>query len=422
MITTFKKTATQTAAISEIVRSRAKNFCLYGGSRSGKSFIIMRMILIRASKERSDHIIVRETFSAAKASIWLKTLPDVLRLCFPYMGGSLNNSDYIYTLPNGSTIKIAGLDDQKKIERLLGTEFSTIWANESNQVSYAAINKLKTRLAQKNGLRKVCYYDLNPTKTSSWVYQLFEQKVNPQDGESLIDPENYLSIQMNVQGNIDNIDEDYIRLLESMPELERKRFLAGEYDATNSGAAVYSFNEDDHVSEEAKKLPGTIWTGSDFNIDYNSDVLCSQHAHGLYVWGEQQITGDTFKKCDGLKRMGATGASIVCDSTGKARRTSGTSDHKILKDAGFNLVHFQNPAVIDKINNLNRCFTLGLIKIHPSCRKTIRDLKQLVWDKHGQLDQKTDPSLSHLVDSLAYLCWKLYPIHNTNGFKILTQG
>src|SRR6056297_3317907 len=419
----FKKTQTQKEAVKAIANSDAKNFCLYGSSRSGKSFIIMRMILIRAAKvERSDHIIARETFSSAKASIWQKTLPDVLRICFPNLNGKFNNSDYIYTLPNGSTIKIAGLDDQKKIERLLGTEYSTLWMNESNQISFSAVSKLKTRLAQKNALKKVSFYDLNPTKTSSWVYQLFEQKVNPQDGEYLPNPDEYLSLRMNIQGNLENVDEEYLKLLESMPEAEKKRFLYGEYDDSNMGSAVYSFDEKLHVDECATKLNGTIWVGSDFNIDYNSDVLCSQHAHGLYVWGEQQIAGDTFKKADGLKAKGAIGASIVCDSTGKARRTSGYSDHQILKDAGFNVVHFQNPAVIDKINNLNRCFTLGLIKIHPSCKKLIRDLNQLVWDKHGQLDQKTDPSLSHLVDSLAYLCWKLYPINNLKNYKIMTQG
>lgn len=419
----FKKTQTQAEAVKAIANSSAKNFCLYGSSRSGKSFIIMRMILIRAAKEaRSDHIIARETFSSAKSSIWQKTLPDVLRICFPNLNGKFNNSDYIYTLPNHSTIKIAGLDDQKKVERLLGTEYSTLWINESNQVSFPAVNKLKTRLAQKNALKKVVFFDLNPTKTSSWVYQLFEQRVDPQDGENLSNPDDYLSIRMNIEGNLANVDPEYMKLLESMPEMERKRFLYGEYDDSNMGSAVYAFSEKDHVDECAVRLGGTVWVGSDFNIDWNSDVLCSQHAHGLYVWGEQQIAGDTFKKCDGLKKKGASGASIVCDSTGKARRTSGTSDHQILKDAGFNVVHFQNPSVIDKINNLNRCFTLGLIKVHPSCKKLIRDLKQLVWDKHGQLDQKTDPSLSHLTDSLAYLCYKLYPIHNKNGYRILTQG
>lgn len=415
----YKATRAQKKATHLVVNSPAKNICAYGGSRSGKSFWIMRNVIIRASKEKSDHIIVRETFSSAKASIWQKTLPDVLSICFPNLPVKYNHTDYVLTLPNGSTIKIAGLDDNKKIERILGTEYSTIWYNESNQIPYPAVTKLKSRLAQKNNLRKLCFYDLNPTKKSSWTYQVFEQKINPVDGETLKDPENYLSIQMNVGDNIENIDDEYVSMLEALPEKDRLRFLSGEYDTENTGAAVYAFS-DNHVSDEAKKLNGTVWVGSDFNILYNSDVLCSQHAHGLYVWGEQQIAGDTYKKCEGLRKMGAGGASVVCDSTGKARRTSGISDHEILRQSGFNVVVFQNPAVVDKINNLNRCFTMGLIKIHPSCRKLLRDLKQLEWRKDGELDQKTDPSLSHLVDSLAYLCYKLYPLRDLSRTKITT--
>ena len=378
----------------------------------------MRILLIRASKSPlSDHLIVRETFSSAKASIWQKTLPDVLRICFPDLPCTFNSTDYICTLPNGSTIKIAGLDDQKKLERLLGTEYSSLWFNESNQVSYPAANKLKTRLAQKNELKKMSYFDLNPTKTSSWVYQVFEDGVDPQDGEMLPDHDDYISIQMNVQGNIANIDDDYIKMLEKMPALERKRFLDGEFDADNSGCAVYAFNKDDHVSEEAEKLPGTVFVGSDFNIMFNSDVLCSRDNHHLYVWDEIQLEGDTFKKADALKRKGATGAKIVADATGKARRTSGKSDHLILKEAGFTIEPTRNPLVVDKIANLNRCFTLGIIKIHPRCKKLIRDLTQLVWDKNMKLDQKTSPDLSHLVDCLAYLCWKYYPLMTTRKSK-----
>lgn len=373
------------------------------------------MIICRAiMAPDSMHLIVRETFSSAKAAIWQDTLPTVLNICFPSLPVIWNNTDYICELPNKSKIRLSGLDDNKKVERLLGLELSTIFISECNQVPLTAINKLKTRLAQKNGLIKRVFCDLNPSKTSSWPFQLFEQKVDPVSGEMVSDPENYLSIKMNPSDNIENIDKDYIKMLESLPEKERLRFLHGEYDADNSGAAVYAFDDSQHVGEDARRLDGTIWVGSDFNIDYNSDVLTSQHAHGLYVWDEIQLAGDTFAKADALKRKGATGASIVCDSTGKARRTTGKSDHIILTDAGFNVVYKTNPAVIDKVANINRCFTLGLIKIHPRCKKLIRDLKQLVWDKHGQLDQKTDPSLSHLVDALAYLCWKLYPLNNVN--------
>ena len=413
----FRKTQAQINAVKVISASSARNVCIEGGSRAGKSVEIMREIIIRASMvPMSEHLICRETFNSAKRSIWLKTMPDVLNMCFPDLMYSFRRSDGIYylELANGSKIFLAGLDDARKIERLLGTEYSTLWFNESNQMSFSAVNKLKSRLAQKNKLVNKAYYDLNPTKTSSWVYQVFHQKVNPQDGEMLPDPENYLVIRMNPRDNLVNIDEDYMKVLESLPEKERLRFLDGEYDKDNSGAAVYAFNKDEHVSDTARRLDGTDYVGSDFNIDYNSDILASQYANGLYVWDEIQIAGDTFKKCDELKRKGVSGATIVCDSTGKARRTSGRSDHIILKNAGFKVKFKTNPFVADKIANLNRCFTLGLIKIHPRCKKLIRDLTQLEWDKHGQLDQKTDPSLSHLVDSLAYLCWTLYPLRSNH--------
>ena len=150
----FKKTETQKEVIKKIVNSLANNFCIYGGSRSGKSFIIMYMLIVRACLCKSDHLIVRETFTAAKTSIWNKTLPDVFRIAFPDLDYKMNKTDFVVTLPNGSTIKIAGLDDTKKLERLLGTEYSTLWINESNQLSYPAVNKLKTRLAQTN--KKSC--------------------------------------------------------------------------------------------------------------------------------------------------------------------------------------------------------------------------------------------------------------------------
>jgi hypothetical protein len=355
-------------------------------------------------------LIVRDTFNAAKIAIWLDTLPTVLRLAFPSLHYTLNSTDYILTLANGSKYRICGLDDAKKIERILGNQYSTILASECNQIPLPAINKIKTRLAEKNNLRKRVFYDLNPGKTSTWPYQLFEQKVDPIAGEALSNPEDYVSFKMNPHSNLENIDKDYIKSLEKLPILERKRFLDGEYNDENSGVAVYAFNDGEHISEEAQRLIGTVYIGSDFNFMWNSDVLASRHAHGLYVWDEVQIEGDTFKKCDELKKKGATGATVIADSTGANRRTSGKSDFIILQEAGFKVERTLNPAVVDKIANLNRCFTLGLIKINPRCKKLIRDLKQLTWDKHGQLDQKRDPSLSHLVDGLAYLCYKLFPL------------
>jgi len=408
----FKKTSAQMLAISLIVASAAIHIILYGGSRSGKTFIAVFILIVRACKCKSSHIIVRNTFNSVKNSIWMDTLPKVLAIAFPDLPVKPDRTNYIMNFPNGSRIRCAGLDDKDKLERLLGLEFSTILVEECNQVPWLAVERLKTRLAEKNILAKKVFYTQNPTTTTSAYYQAFEQGIDPIDGEAFDTDKakDFLSIKINPESNLENIDEHYIKMLKKLPKKEQLRFLKGEYDSDNSGAAVYAFNKGEHVSEQAERLEGTDWVGSDFNIMYNSDVLTSQHAHGLYVWDEIQLAGDTYKKVDALKRKGVKGASVVCDSTGRNRSTTGKSNVLILKDASFDVRYKTNPAVIDKIANLNRCFTLGLIKIHPRCKKLIRDLTQLVWDKHGQLNQKTDPSLSHLVDSLSYLCWFLYPL------------
>lgn len=408
----FKKTDRQKQIVGQIGKSKAKNILIMGGSRSGKTVLAVYIMIVRACKCKSNHAIVRATFNSVKNSIWLNTLPWVLKNAFPDLPVKWDKTNFRVIFPNESEIRIFGLDDGEKLERLLGLQFSDVLVEECNQVSWVAVQKMKSRLAEKNSLVKKVFYTQNPTTTTSAYYQVFEQGIDPINGEAMDKDtrDDYLSIKMNPESNIQNLDPEFIKMLEKLPEKERLRFLKGEYDSDNSGAAVYAFDRDQHVSEEAKRIEGTIFVGSDFNFEFNSDVLTNQHANGIYVWDEIQIVGDTFKKCRALRKKDCLGATVVCDSTGKARRTSGKSDHLILQEMGFNVVYKTNPSVIDKIANLNRCFTLGLIKINPKCKKLIRDLTQLVWDKHGQLDQKTDKSLSHLVDALAYLCWYLYPL------------
>ena len=53
---------------------------LFGGSRSGKTFIIIFAIFVRACKERSRHVILRQHFNHVKVSIWLDTMVKVLAL------------------------------------------------------------------------------------------------------------------------------------------------------------------------------------------------------------------------------------------------------------------------------------------------------------------------------------------------------
>lgn len=156
---TFKLTAKQVEA-NRLLGSAASNIMLRGGSRSGKTFLIVRAICIRAMKSKgSRHAIWRFRFNHAKASIWKDTMPKVMSLCFPNVPLSLNETDLIATFPNGSEIWLGGLDDKARVEKVLGQEYASLYFNESSQIPWSSVETSMSRLAQKTDLALKAYFD-----------------------------------------------------------------------------------------------------------------------------------------------------------------------------------------------------------------------------------------------------------------------
>jgi phage terminase large subunit-like protein len=217
---------------------------LFGGSRSGKTFLIVRNIVMRALKApMSRHLIAR--FNHVKASIIMDTFPKVMALCFPRVKYEISKSDwvaYIYNGPNnskGSEIWFCGLDDKERTEKILGLEFATIFLNECSQISWQSCQMILTRLAQLtmqiiNGkeagpLKLRAYFDCNPPSKAHWTFLLFKQKVNPETREKVVDPENYVLFQMNPKDNADNLSPEYFKTLAGLSARMRRRFEHGEF-------------------------------------------------------------------------------------------------------------------------------------------------------------------------------------------------
>ena len=404
----FEKTPAQKKAIN-LLSGVARHCLLFGGSRSGKSFIIIYALIVRACKIKCRQVILRLAFNAVKTSVWMDTLPKVLSLCFPELTVIWNKSDYFVSFPNGSELWVGGLDDDKRVEKILGKEFSSIFFNECSQLSYSAVQMALTRLAEKNELKKKVYYDLNPDSKNSWVYYQFIKGLNPADDEPLKRPQDYAWTKLSPKDNLANVDEEYLSMLESLPEKERLRFLDGEFAEVGEGLVYYAFNSDQHVRDTIQDN-GTIFIGLDFNVDPMCGVIC-QYINGTFHIQEELYlrNSDTYQTCSALKRRNLIG-TVIPDSTAKNRRTSGKSDLQILKENGFTVLPTHNPYVTDRTNNINRLFTQNRIIINPKCKKLINDLSKVIW-KDNKLDQKTDPLLTHISDALGYLCWKLDPIN-----------
>jgi len=233
----FKRTDKQKEATK--VLSSHDEAALLGGSRSGKTFIIIRSILIRASKTKSRHLVARKHFNHVKTSIWYDTLPKVLETCFSSLAVEFNKSDWFIRLPNGSEVWFGGIDDKERVEKILGNEYSTIYLNECSQMSYDSVTILQTRLAENSGLTLRMWYDFNPPTKKHWTYLYFIEGVNPEDLKRLSVKIPYLL--MNPKDNLDNLPASYIGRLEKLSKKKRARFLEGKFTLDVDGA-LWDYN------------------------------------------------------------------------------------------------------------------------------------------------------------------------------------
>ncbi len=252
---------------NRLLGGKARNVMLRGGSRSGKTFVLVRAIVQRAiNAPGSRHAIFRFRFNHAKTSIWSDTLPKVLKLCFPTLKVKLDKTDFYVELPNGSQIWVGGLDDKERVEKILGQEYVTLYFNESSQIPWPSVEMAMSRLAQKCELapeikaatgRELlalkAYFDCNPPSKLHWSYQMFRQKLKPGTKEALPNPDDYVEMQVNPADNADNLPAEYFDVLASMSAAKRMRFEAGEW-ASEVNGALWAL--EDRKAHDGKIIPG----------------------------------------------------------------------------------------------------------------------------------------------------------------------
>ena len=239
----MKLTDRQLAA-QEVLAGDATHCMLFGGSRSGKTFLLTRNVCMRALKApKSRHAILRFRFNAIKASVIFDTFPKVMELAFPGVKYTISKTDWYAEFENGSQIWFGGLDDKERAEKILGMEFVTIYLNECSQIPQGSRDIAVTRLAQQvnqviegrqeKPLKPRMYYDCNPPSKVHWAYRLFVEKRDPETKIGVSNPMDYACFQINPQDNAENVSAGYLDTLKNLSQRLQRRFLKGEFaDAT----------------------------------------------------------------------------------------------------------------------------------------------------------------------------------------------
>jgi hypothetical protein len=244
---TFTKNEKQAEAIQIMSSPTIRFFLIDGGSRSGKTFIMIYAIFVRALKyENSRHCILRLRYNHAKTSLCRDTIPKVIRICFPNLVDKIeeNKSESFYTLPNGAEVWIGGLDDKARVEKILGNEYGTLYFNECSQIDYAAHEIALTRLAQKcvdpthGEMKLMALYDCNPPSIKHWTYLQWYEHTHPETNIEYTEEQRkqYAVLKINPTDNLENVGAAYLDILKNMSPEKQKRFLEGSYSTGAEGA------------------------------------------------------------------------------------------------------------------------------------------------------------------------------------------
>jgi hypothetical protein len=251
----------------DLLASDAQHCMLFGGSRSGKTFLLVLIVVVRALlAPGSRHAILRHRFNAVKSSVGMDTLPKVMAKCFPELPYKLDRTLWVMRLPNDSEIWLLGLDEKERTEKVLGQEFATLFFNECSQIERSARDMALTRLAQNvvktdgESLRLKAYYDCNPPAKSHWTYKIFVARRDPDTSNMISRPEQYVQMRLNPVDNEENLPSGYIASLDDLPARMRLRFRDGEFADDVAGALwrLETIEAYRVTGEETNELPDMV--------------------------------------------------------------------------------------------------------------------------------------------------------------------
>lgn len=262
-----------------MLRGPATHILVVGGARSGKTYLIMKALVLRAlMAPEATQAVFRYRFNHLKASIINDTLPLVCKLEFPgQFLYTLNKSDWFAEFKNGHKIYFGGLDDKERTEKILGQGHSTVYMNECSQIGYASRNKAVTRLSQNAGLRLKEICDENPPMEGHWTNRLWVKGVDPSSGQPIPNPHAYAYAFMQPANN-PHIPEETKNILRSLPKRDRVRFWDGQFgEAVDNPLWTYESIEASRIETAPVTLTSVVIavdpSGSHGKEDERSDEV-----------------------------------------------------------------------------------------------------------------------------------------------------
>jgi phage terminase large subunit len=392
------------------LNSSSRETLLLGGLGVGKSFTGALWIIKNAiAHPKSKMLIAANTYSQLMTASVAALTQLLDQFGIPYnavLSGSQKRIEI-----NKTVVHLYSLEN---FNQLRGIEVNFAWVDELAFSRDEALKVLLGRMRWQVRGTELPIQLLYTTTPSgfNFLYDKFGS-LQRKTGPNLATKQKCL-ISAKTQDNTFLPDGYYSSLLEEYggedSPLARQE-LFGEFTNIQGGGIYWGFDRDKNtrMCEIDPRYP--LYLGIDFNVD-NLNGVAMQFIRGkFYVIEHILLDGHNSNTYDLAEYIVANYANkyrvkIIPDSTGSSRKTSaiaGQSDHKILRDAGLEVLNTKNPLIRNRQNNVNMKFKKQQLVIDPKLDTLIKEVETLnSRDKEGLV--------SHAAVTIGYVLWYLDPL------------
>ena len=348
-----------------------------GGSRSGKTFSILQLLILVKAYEGTDMVfsIVRKSMPALKASA-MRDFFEILKGNDLYDERYHNKTENTYIL-NGNLFEFMSLDQPQKKR---GAKRAYLFINEANELNLEDWVQLSLRT------EKQIFLDFNPSMDEHWIYDVV---IPRQDctfiHSTYLDNVQFLPEELVKEiENLKNVDENYWRI-----------YGLGEIGQIK-GLVFTNWDVVDSFPVECK----WITYGMDFGFSNDPTALVKVGMSGGELFIDELIYSRGLTNpdiCKWMNQLGITKADeIIADNQPKCI-------HEIRQD-GFNIKPTFKGAdsILTGIDVLKRY----PIRITKRSVNLVREFKNYKWKEDAAGNPLNVPvdRFNHGIDGIRYAC------------------
>ena len=398
-------------------------FVAYGGARGGgKSWAVRKKSAgLALSYNGISILILRRTFPELRENHILPMTADLAGIA------RYRDADKSFTFPGGSRIVFGYCSSESDVLQYQGQEYDVIFMDEATQFTEFQFTTLTACLRGANDFPKRFYLTCNPGGVGhTWVKRLFIDKQYKTSER----PEDYLFIAANVYDNhaLMEHDPDYVRMLENLPEEQRKAWLLGQWDIFE-GQYFAEFDRNVHVCRP-HGIPAH-WRRY-VTLDYGMDMLAAlwvavDEQGRAVVYRELYEGRDNGKGENGQGHIISAAARRLLEVNGgdevqawlappdlwNRRQDTGKSAAELFLENGVPLTKTGNSRVAGwlavreflALRPDEQGGTSPGLRIFDTCANLIRTLPALRHDERKPEDAAVTPhELTHAPDALRGFC------------------